>query len=159
MNSIRFKDEIDFIRSNYANMSIKDLANELGRSQTFVRKYANKFGLKKSDDFYHNQKEKDANVRFVVFCGSKVEIAGYGKDVAEHLGVHVSQITIAAHRREPLKGKYNVLYASDSKRIAYIKSHPTEVKTETMDWPLWFFKEGIAPIYAKYYSSKQMADY
>lgn len=158
MDKSRYNDEIDFIRSNYANTSVKDLADAIGRSETFVRKYAKKLGLKKSEDYLKNHKYKDANVRFIVFRGAEVEISGYGRDVAEYFGISVSQLTNAAQRRELLRGKYNVLYASDSKMIAYIKSHPSDITTETMDWPLWFFKSGMAPLYAKYYSHKHMPE-
>ena len=48
------KEQIDYIRANFANKKNKDIAAELGLSKTVVHNVARKYHLSKSRGFIHN---------------------------------------------------------------------------------------------------------
>lgn len=146
--------EIDFIRQNYHNMSNKAIGNHLKRSETGVRKLASNLGLKKSDEYISKVKSSVGSIRFVVFQDHRQIFEGIGKDVAAYCGCAASSVSYAAQRGAMLKSRYMVAYADDASRISEIMKSAVHNTTDAMYWPLWFFKAGLAPMYAHKYQPK-----
>lgn len=143
--------DIEFVRQNYANTSNDDIALHINRTNECVRKLAGRLGLKKSREHIARVKSQAGSIQFVVFDGMSRVFEGIGKDAAIFCGCAASSITRSAQSGKPLRGKYVVVYAHDKKSINDIVRSHTRAITETMDWPLWFFKAGVAPSYAKFY--------
>lgn len=143
--------EVDFIISNYPYMLNKDIAFHLGSTEMAIRKFGQRYGLKKAKEHLSKVRSRIGAIDFMVFEGRERVFNGTGRDTALFCGCSASSITYSAQRGTLLKGKYMVAYADDTKSIQEILNKGNKIMTETMDWPLWFFKAGIAPEYAKFY--------
>lgn len=146
--------DIDFIIANYPYMLNKDIASHVGNTEIAIRKFGHRRGLKKAKEHLSKVRAKIGAVDYIVFEDGKQVFKGIGLDAASFCSCASSSLTYSAQRGSLLKGRYMVAYADDAKSINEIMNKGMRIVTETMDWPLWFFKAGIAPEYAKFYDGR-----
>ena len=107
------KEEIDFVLNNYENMTIKEIAKSLNRSESAIHIKASRLGLKKypyycDKDFFHNiDTEKKAYwLGFIVADGW----VAYGKNNAGELGIELklSDINHLKKFNKSINGNYKI---------------------------------------------------
>lgn len=146
MKRIPFTDEERaYIIENYARTGNKQLASHLGRSVHSITRFADMNGLRKDDDFISPGDCRAMAMQYSVVLNDRVVFIGGRRQTAEYIGVTLSMITAAAKRGMKVKGEYFVRYKQPNDTATEVPRRSEKVKTDTMDWPLWFFKSGLAP--------------
>lgn len=146
MKRIPFTDEERaYIIENYARTRNKQLASHLGKSVHSITRFAYTNGLHKDGYFISPGDCRAMAMQYSVVLNDRVVFIGGHRQTAEYLGVSLQMITAAANRGMKVKGEYFVRYKEPNDTATEVPRRSEKVKTDTMDWPLWFIKSGLAP--------------
>lgn len=138
-------EERAYIAEHYHNTGNTQLAKILGRSKVSIFSFAKRMGLKKDEGFISPTDNRIKMHNFSVIADGDVVFVGTRTKCAEFIGVSVTTVRSAIDKGKIIHDTYTVRLSTPEDTPTKKRHKKTIVKTDAMDWPLWFFKEGLAP--------------
>lgn len=145
--------EKQFIIKYYSRMGNAQIAAALGRGIDSIQRFASMNGLRKAEGFFAPRDTRALAREYAVEYDGRVVFIGGCRSTAEYLGVTRQMVRAATRDGFRVHRTFRVRYKNPDDVVSDRNkdtSHLNEVHTDVMDWPLWFFKAGKAPKYAKY---------
>lgn len=145
------KEEKQYIFDHYADTSNEDISKAIGRSKDSILKFAATHGLRKRPDFIAATDNRADAVDYAVVADDEVVFVGHKLKCANFIGVSKTAVNYAIKNQSRVGSYYHVRPATPDDKPTGRRAKSGEVTTDAMDWPLWFFKAGMAPSYAFQY--------
>lgn len=135
-----------YIVEHYHNTANDEIAKALGRTRESIASFAKREKLRKDVGFIA-PKDPRARIfdRFAVIANGEVIFVGYRNRCADFIGVSVTSVCYSIKGGTPIKGIYTVREAHSDDQPTHRRPEEKKVMTDAMDWPLWYFKNGLAP--------------